>query len=255
MEVRIKPMVIRVPETTRETTYIERTFVQEPQRDTEPLPVMTPSTSAPETKVVVITQPERMQPYEPPVRQQGPANDDPRPAPTTRTFDPTPDVSPVVAPPVQEQKAAPSPASEVKEPERKSLTPDNKNVNEPITFSQPEPAPRAKARPKMKHQARDRGRQRKFHHTIALLKEYHDGSNTDQFERLDPQMQRYYRREYDEYFGRESAAKANQRLANRTKAARTQRDAERREIAKISRGIQGIPDHGSEELDIQRAGA
>ena len=265
-------MVVRVPETTRETTYIERsTFVERSEQPapvvqpvepiTEKLPVVTP----PPAQVVVITQPERSKDERESLPPQDPGNGStrgyqPRTSVPETEVSPAPVVSqlPHAVPVAETGSSAPVEPREVREPEvkpeRKSLTPDNKNVNEPIKFSQPEPAPQAKSRPKMKHVARTRGRQRKFHQTIALLEDYRDG-NTEQFERLDEQMQRYYRREYAEYFGRESAAKANQRLANRTKAARTRRQAEQREIAKISRSIQGIPDHGSEELDVQSAGA
>jgi hypothetical protein len=118
----------------------------------------------------------------------------------------------------------------------------NEKPNTPLNFSPAKPASEAAPKPKLKHVARTRGRQRKYHQTIALLEDYHDGE-VDQFARLDDQMQRYYRREYPEYFGRDSKAKANKRLANRTKASRTKRESERRRIVEISRTVQGVSHH------------
>lgn len=132
----------------------------------------------------------------------------------------------------------------------KNLTFDKKIINEPLNFSPPETSPQAAPRKKLQHKKREQGRQRKFHQTIAILEMYHDG-DLDTFNRLDEQMQRYYQREYPEYFGRDSKSKSGKRLANRTKAKRTRRDSERRRIAQISRSIQAVSHHGSEIVDIQ----
>jgi hypothetical protein len=130
-----------------------------------------------------------------------------------------------------------------------SLTPDNKKINDALKFSEREAAPEVASRPKMEHTARGAGRQRHYHQTIALLEAYHDG-DTAQFDRLDIQMQRYYRREYPEYF-KENKTNAKKRLENRAKATRTRREAERREIAKISRKTsQGIRDNRPEAVDV-----
>ncbi len=235
-------MVVRVPETTR---IIERTFVE---RQTEPLPTINievPAQPAAAPPSIVVNVPERTtHESKPDVRREDEtAHGAPYPE-TERAPDAQIDIPPVVEEPVGPKSLTPEP--EKSKP--KSLTPDNKKINEPINFLQPEPVPQASSRPKMKHVARTRGRQRKYHQTIALLEDYRDGE-TDQFARLDEQMQRYYRREYQEYFGRDSKVKANQRLSNRAKAVRTKRDSERRRIAEISRSIQGVPDNRPEELD------
>lgn len=138
---------------------------------------------------------------------------------------------------VQPEKFNEKPTEKINDVPRKDKKNDKEKINEPLNFSPPEPAQQAGPRKKFQHTKRDRGRQRKYHQTIALLEDYADG-DLDQFNRLDEQMQRYYKREYAEYFGRDAKAKAEQRLANRTKAARTRRESEKRRIAEISRGIQ-----------------
>src|SRR5579859_2050593 len=64
--------------------------------------------------------------------------------------------------PPQERKKPEIHSEKEREPEAKSLTPDKEKMNEPLNFSGPEPTPQAGPRPKMKHEARDRGRQRKY---------------------------------------------------------------------------------------------
>lgn len=139
-------MVVRVPETTRETTYIERsTFVEQPgaptqqERHTDKLPVVTPPVASPETKVVVITQPERSA-NEPPVREQTPPNGDQRPTRPGRTDDPTSAVPvppavvevPPFVPVDKTGSAAPRDEVEVKEPERTFFVPEQKPDRENV---------------------------------------------------------------------------------------------------------------------------
>lgn len=135
-------MVVRVPETTRETTYIERsTFVAQPEeRHTDKLPVVTPKpVASPDTSVVVITQPERSA-NEPPVREQSTPNGNQgstRPGRTDDRAAPVPVAPPSVevppsAPVDKAGSAAPRDAVEVKEPERKTLGPEQKPDRENV---------------------------------------------------------------------------------------------------------------------------
>jgi hypothetical protein len=249
-EIPIRPLVVKLPpERIVEQTIVEREPRTEPLAVPPIINIQVPAPVAPH--VTVNVQPPERNLHEPNerVRTKDVPIDDTPYSEAERIAAPETNISPVAQAPIEqaepEQKTlAPEPV----ELEPKSLTPDNEKINEPINFLPPEPAPQASSRPKMKHVARQRGRQRKYHQTIALLEDYRDGE-TDQFARLDEQMQRYYRREYQEYFGRDSKVKANQRLSNRSKATRTKRDSERRHIAEISRSIQGIPDNRPEELD------
>lgn len=259
-EIPIKPLVVQLPG----ERIVER-FYHPIERHTDALPVVPPviniEVPAQAAPHITVNVPERSKDDKSvrgtdapthgapgPEKERGSASTPelPQQAEVPRTLSPV-EVGSSAQPEVKAPEGT-SPEPPARKP--KSLTPDNKKINEPINFSQPEPAPQASSRPKMKHIARTRGRQRKYHQTIALLEDYRDGE-TDQFARLDEQMQRYYRREYQEYFGRDSKVKANQRLSNRTKAVRTKRDSERRRIAEISRSIQGVPDNGPEALGAE----
>lgn len=203
-----------------------------------PVPVPSPTQPGPE-KIIVVQppiqqgtrdEPETTSPPVLPRREKERAGYSPRAGGDTRPSEP------LERAPVSTKSDTPaSTAPEVKPVDKeKPYQGEKKKINEPLKISHPEPASQTGPRKKLQHKKRERGRQRKYHQTIALLEDFHDG-DTEQFDKLDPQMQRYYKREYPEYFGRESKRSAEQRLTNRTKAQRTKRESERRRIAEISR--------------------
>src|SRR5579885_1388083 len=120
--------------------------------------------------------------------------------------------------------------------EEKQPDEGNKNIPSVTSETASEVVP-SRSTGKMRHKALgDRGRQKKFHQTIAMLETEYDKEH------------------YPEYFPPFNKTKkaAEKRLANRTKAARTRRDAERREIALIARRHrENIPDDGFEIVDLQ----
>ena len=247
----INPIIIHQPEKVVERTYkgYRERIVESPSGNTEPLPVFVlPPMEQAQTQppIIVVASPtspsvERIiyEPARSPERDQETIRNEPAPrarydpetATPVRKPSPLEHFSPSEVQPVQ-KKSSP-------DTQQKELTPDKKKMNEPLKFSPPEQASQAEPRKKLQHKKRNPGRQRKYHQTIAILEEYH-GGDPEQFNRLDEQMQRYYRREYPEYFGRDSKRAAEQRLTNRTKAQRTRRESEKRRIAEISR-LQRVP--------------
>lgn len=111
-------------------------------------------------------------------------------------------------------------------------------ISEPLNFSTVPPASEARSPLKMDYEKRDVGRQRKYYQTIALLEKYYAG-DTRIWDRLDAQMQRYYRREYPEYFGRTSKVKQKQREENKIKAARIRQERLQRQYRRSASLLPG----------------
>jgi hypothetical protein len=105
---------------------------------------------------------------------------------------------------------------------------------------------------KMDYEPRERGRQRKYHETIALLTYRHEKGVWRPA--LDKQMEEYYEEKYPEYFGRFSKSKsaANKRAANKARAQRTMREAMQREIRKNrTANNEDVHHPGLEPIDFQ----
>src|SRR5579885_1282532 len=136
--------------------------------------------------------------------------------------------------------------------EEKQPDEGNKNIPSVTSETASEVVP-SRSTGKMRHKALgDRGRQKKFHQTIAMLETVYDDGEYKTYRSED--MREYDKEHYPEYFPPFNKTKkaAEKRLANRTKAARTRRDAERREIALIARRHrENIPDDGFEIVDLQ----
>jgi hypothetical protein len=115
------------------------------------------------------------------------------------------------------------------EAEEKIIESEPEKFNPSLNFSGNEPASEATPYSKMKYEGRDKGRQRKYYETIALL-EMHYVRDNRIWDKLDEQMQRYYRREYPEYFDRDNKDKREQRQSNKAKAARIRHERLQREV-------------------------
>ncbi len=120
-------------------------------------------------------------------------------------------------------------------------------INTPLNFSDPQPPSEDDPSSKMDYEGRDKGRQKKYYESIAMLEMHYVGDNRT-WDRLDEQMQRYYRREYPEYFGRDNKEKREKRQINKVKAARIRHE-------RLQRSIRGTASKDTSErtepMDIQ----
>lgn len=109
---------------------------------------------------------------------------------------------------------------------------ERKTFDEPLNFFEPPPALQAPSM-QMEYEKKDRGPKTKFYERIAMLERMRDGDTTD-WDLLEPGMQRYYRREYLEYFGRDNKEKRTKREQNSIKAARIRHERLQREYRQRS---------------------
>lgn len=183
---------------------------------TEPILVVEVSTIS----VAPPQQPERTRDAQP-----GQASHDPGTANPTRT--PDPQNSPVSSvDQVDDREKEPAPSIAVG-PEEKHLTPEPKTFDVPKEKSDREPASQVIPE-QMEYDGEKRGPKTKFYQRIAMLERMRNGDTSD-WDLLEPEMQRYYKREYPEYFGRDSKTKREKREQNRIEATRIRHERLQRE--------------------------